>query len=199
MLALLARLAQGRQRVGRLARLRHEHRKVAVAAGRVAITELRGDVDFDRHPRKALEPVFRHQAGVIGRPASRDRGALQGAEIERQLLRQDHAAVGHVEIARERVADHLGLLGDLLGHEAGGSRPHDQERGGDRLEAPGGARSGRRSANRRALRRTTTRWPSSEVAHRVGERRSAIASEAIHLRPRHSAARRAARRARRRT
>jgi hypothetical protein len=47
----------------------------------------RGDVDLDRQPREALEPVFADQSGIIGGAAGRDRDPVDGAEIERQLSR----------------------------------------------------------------------------------------------------------------
>ena len=51
-------VAQRRQRVGGLARLRDEDRQIALAQRRLAIAEFGGDIDLDRQPREALEPVF---------------------------------------------------------------------------------------------------------------------------------------------
>ena len=45
------------------------------------------------------------------------RDAVEVLEIERQRHRQRHALGRHVEIIRQRVADDLGLLKNLLGHE----------------------------------------------------------------------------------
>ena len=42
---------------------------------------------------------------------------VEGGEIERQFHRQPHPALGEIDIFGKRVADDLGLLGDLLGHE----------------------------------------------------------------------------------
>ena len=81
---LLAGVAQRRQRVGGLARLRDEDREAARLERRLAVAELGGDIDLDRQPREALEPVFGDQAGVVGGAAGRDRDALELAEVERQ-------------------------------------------------------------------------------------------------------------------
>ena len=77
MLAVLLGVAQRGERVGGLARLRHEDRKIALAQRRFAVAEFGGDIDLDRQPRKALEPVFGDEAGIIGRAAGRDRNALE--------------------------------------------------------------------------------------------------------------------------
>ena len=55
-------------------------------------------------------------------------------EIERQLHRQRHPLVAHVEIMRERVADDLGLLVDFLRHEMAVVALVDQERRGVRFQ-----------------------------------------------------------------
>ena len=83
MLFVLFGVAQRRERVGGLTRLRDENRQSACRQGHVAIAELGSDVDLDRQARKTLEPVFCHQPGVIGRAASRYRDALERAKVER--------------------------------------------------------------------------------------------------------------------
>src|SRR5205823_4828738 len=98
-------------------RLRHEDRKSARRERRIAIAELGGEIDLDRQARKALEPVFGDQSGVVGGAAGRDGYSLELAKIERQRTREPHLLGGHVEIMRERVADDLRLLVNLLGHE----------------------------------------------------------------------------------
>jgi hypothetical protein len=75
------------------------------------------DVDFDRQARKPLEPVFGDQPGVIGGAARGYRDPLERAKIERRVVREPHPLGRHVEIVRERVADDLRLLVDLLRHE----------------------------------------------------------------------------------
>ncbi len=129
-LLLLLGVAQRRQRVGGLARLRDEDREPAGLQRRLAVAELGGDIDLDRQPREALEPVFADQAGIVGGAAGRDRDPLERAEIERQRRRQPHPLGRHVEIVRERVADDLGLLVDFLRHEMAMIALVDQERRG---------------------------------------------------------------------
>ena len=68
-LALGLAVAQRRQRVGRLARLRDEQREPALRQRRLAVAELGGDVDLDGNARIALDPVFADQARVVGRAA----------------------------------------------------------------------------------------------------------------------------------
>ena len=117
MLLVRARIAQRRQRVGGLARLRNEDREIAGRERHVAVAELRRDIDLDRQLREMLEPVARHHAGVIGGAAGRDRNPIERAEIERQRHRQRHALGRHVDVIGERMADHFGLLVDFLRHE----------------------------------------------------------------------------------
>src|SRR5262245_21380126 len=133
MLLLLFRIAQRRQGVGGLARLRDENGEPAGRHRRLAVAEFRRDIDLDRQARKTLEPVLGDQAGVVGGAAGRYRYALEGAEIERQVGWQPHALGRHVEIARERVADDLGLLVNFLRHEVAIIALVDQERRRQRL------------------------------------------------------------------
>ena len=84
---------------------------------RFAVAELRGDIDLDRQPREALEPVFGDSPAIVGGAAGRDREARELGEIERQRRRQRDRLGRHVEIVRERVADDLRLLVDFLRHE----------------------------------------------------------------------------------
>ena len=133
-LPVLARIAQRRERVGGLARLRNEDREVAGIERDVAVAEFGGDVDLDREPRKTLEPVARDHAGIVGGAARCDRNALERAEIERQRHRQRDAFRRHVEVFRQRVADHFRLLVDLLGHEVAVIALVDEHHRGLRLE-----------------------------------------------------------------
>ena len=133
-LLLLFGVAQRRQRVGGLARLRDEHREIARRERRLAVAEFGGDVDLDRQPREALEPVFGDKAGIVGGAAGRDRHALDLLEIERQLHRQRDPLVAHVEIVRQRMAHDLGLLVDFLRHEMAMVALVDQEGRGIRFQ-----------------------------------------------------------------
>ena len=114
---MLLGVAQRRQRVGGLARLRNEDGEIALFERRLAIAEFRRDIDFHRQFGEALEPVFRHQPGVKSGAAGRQRQAFELLPIERQLARQHNLFDGHVDVAGERVADHFRLLVDFLRHE----------------------------------------------------------------------------------
>ena len=114
--APLLHVAQRRQRVRRLARLRDDDGQSAIVDGRLAIAVFRGDIDLDRQPRPALDPIFGDEPGNIGSAAADDRhareppwigGPGEGFKLERR----------HVDVTSEGVPDHLRLLVDLLGHE----------------------------------------------------------------------------------
>ena len=64
---MLLGIAQRRQRIGRLAGLGDEQRQAALGQGRLAVAELRGDIDLDRQAGEALEPRLAHKPGIIGR------------------------------------------------------------------------------------------------------------------------------------
>jgi hypothetical protein len=117
MLLVLLGVAQRRQRVRSLARLRYENREATGFQRGLAVAEFGRNIDLDRQTRKPLEPIFGDQSGVIGGAASRYRHPLERVEVERQIGRQPHALGGHVEVMRERVADDLRLLVNFLGHE----------------------------------------------------------------------------------
>ena len=83
---------------------------------RLAIAIFRGDVDLDRQPGEALDPVFADQAGHVGGAAADDRNPRQPCRIDRpgegaQPLR------GHVDVMGEGVADDFGLFVNFLRHE----------------------------------------------------------------------------------
>ena len=110
-------VAQRRQRVGGLARLRDEDGEIARLERGFAVAEFRRDIDFHRQLGEALEPVFRHQPGIKGGAAGRDRQAFELLPVERQFSRQRNLFGGHVDVMGERMADHFRLLVDFLGHE----------------------------------------------------------------------------------
>ena len=128
-------IAERGERIGGLARLRDEERRASLVERRLAIAELRGDIDIDRQPRPALEPVFGDEAGIEGGAAGREREPGELGEIEGKSRDVD-AVGGKIDIGRERVADHFRLLMDLLGHEVAVVALVDQksrgERAGDR-------------------------------------------------------------------
>src|ERR1700730_2039453 len=57
-LAMLLGVAERSERVGGLARLRDEDRKPVLRHRRIAVAEFRRDIEIDRKPREALEPVL---------------------------------------------------------------------------------------------------------------------------------------------
>ena len=130
-----AAIAQRGERIGGFARLRHEQGRAAGVERRLAIAELRGDIDIDGEPGPSLEPVFSNQAGIERGAARRQRQPVELGEVERQRGNVD-AVRGEIDIGHQRMADHLRLLVDLLGHEVAMVAFVDQEsrrqRTGDR-------------------------------------------------------------------
>ena len=127
-----AAVAQRRQRVGGLARLRDDERRAVARHRRSAIAELRGDVGLDRNAGDPFEPVFRDHAGVMRGAAGDRRDLADVAERERQIG-QMHAACRRVHQRLQRVADDRGLLEDLLLHEMPVIALADQGAGQGRL------------------------------------------------------------------
>ena len=154
-LALRLAVAQRRQRVGRLARLRHEQGEPALGQRRLAVAELGGDVDVDRNARVALDPVLADQARVVGRAAGRDRHLRERAGSMPEIGHH-HATFREIDEVGQRVADHLRLLVDLLGHEVAVVALVDQQRGGDRRGARAVAPRGRRGRRWSASRGVST-------------------------------------------
>ena len=98
----------------------------------LAVAELGGDIDVDRQPGEALEPVFADQPGIEGGAAGGDRQAVERREVDVEILRHRRAPGGEVEVVGERVADDLGLLVDLLRHEVAVVALVDEHAGGER-------------------------------------------------------------------
>jgi len=87
-------IAQRGQRVGGLARLADDDCQRALGDRRLAVAEFRGDIDVDRYAGKPLDPVFRRQAGKIGR-ATRDHGdAVDRGEVDPAAGQRNRLAVG---------------------------------------------------------------------------------------------------------
>ena len=118
----LPRIAQRRQGIDRLPRLRNEQGGTLAAGpfgarqGRFAVAEFRRDIDLDRDAGQLFEPVLGRQAGVIGRAAGDQSQAVQFRWVERQV-RHGHRPRRRVDEALQRVADDLGLFVDFLQHE----------------------------------------------------------------------------------
>ena len=168
--ALALGVAQRGQRVGGLAGLRNEDREIALAQRRLAVAEFGGDIDLDRHAREPLEPVFGDVAGIARGAAGRDRNALDVLEVERQLDRQRDALARHVDVARQRVADHFRLLVDFLGHEVAVVRLVDQRGRGRVLDRVALHDRVVLVVDGRALARQHHPVAVFEIADRIGER-----------------------------
>ena len=131
MLALRPAIAKRGERVGGLAGLRDEQRGAPGLERRLAIAELRRDIDVDGQLRPPLEPIFGDEAGIEGGAAGRQREPAQIGEIEGKCGHID-AIGGEIDISRQRMADHFRLLMDLLDHEVAVIALVDQQRGGER-------------------------------------------------------------------
>ena len=90
--------------------------KPALVDRRLAIAVFGGDVDLDRQPGEALDPILADEPGHIGGAAGDDREARELSRVDRPGERPE-AHRRHVDVVGERVADDLRLLVDLLGHE----------------------------------------------------------------------------------
>ena len=101
-----------------LAALADRHHQGAAVQHRVAVAELRGDLDLARDPGPVLDRVLRHQARVERRPAGDDEDLVGVPQVllgQPDLVEDDLAVVG--EPAAQGVGDRGRLLGDLLEHE----------------------------------------------------------------------------------
>jgi len=107
-LALRLGVAQRRQSVRRLARLRHDDHQPVLGQRRLAVAKLRGDVDIHRKPGEALQPIARDEPGVKGGSAGRNSDARQRLGVEGEVERQSRGSAGEIEIMRQRAPDHLG-------------------------------------------------------------------------------------------
>ena len=136
--------ADGRQRVGGLARLGDaDHQRLGVHH-RIPVAELRRVLDLDRKPGHLLQHVLADDAGMPRGPAGGDDDPLEllelfVAEVE---AADPGGALVLQQVPPERVAEALRLLADLLEHEVGiaaplhrGQVPVDLV---DRLADPGG-------------------------------------------------------------
>lgn len=112
-LPLRLAMAQRRERVGGLARLRDEEREPAGLEHRVAIAKLRRDIDVDGHARELFEPVFGDHAGIKAGAAGDDGDAVDPRQVEIHL-RQRHRLFERADIGGERLRDDGRLLENLL-------------------------------------------------------------------------------------
>jgi hypothetical protein len=105
---------QAGQGVGGLARLADGDGQCALGQGRVAIAELRGDLDVAGQARQLLERIAADLAGVEGGAAGDDLNPVDGGEVDLVGL---GLAVHEVEVVAQGVLDAVRLLMDLLLHE----------------------------------------------------------------------------------
>ena len=117
--ALHARVTNGRERIGRLARLRHRDHERRRSDDGVAVAKLACDLAFGWNARPTFDEVLRDEARVIARAARDDVHAVDEVELlGRQVELVDGKRAVH-EPSGERVADDTRLLVDLLQHKVG--------------------------------------------------------------------------------
>jgi hypothetical protein len=116
--AALACVLHGHERVHGLARLADRDDERVGADHRVAVAELVRELDVDSDARPLLDRVLADERGVRRGAAGRDDHAVDADEevVESVELGDDDLPV--LDASADRVRHGLGLLGDLLGHEA---------------------------------------------------------------------------------
>ena len=113
------RLAQRRQRIGGLARLRDDDRQRLGRHDRLAVAVLRSVVDFDRNAGQLLDHELADQPRVPRRPAREDRDPLDRGQLRFGDLHflEKHPSGVLRHAAEDRLAGRGRLLEDLLQHE----------------------------------------------------------------------------------
>ena len=113
------RLAQRRERVGGLPRLRDDDRERVLRDDRIAVAVLGSVVDVDRHARERLDQELADQRRVPRRAAREDDDALDLAQrlVGDLDLVQEHPAALERRAAEHGLLDRPRLLEDLLEHE----------------------------------------------------------------------------------
>ena len=124
-------MAQGGQRIGCLAGLGNEERGTVLRQGRLAVAELRRDIDFDGQLGIALEPVFGGRPCVIGRPT---RDGQQAVSILQAQLpsREGEAFIDGADILGQGPCNGFRLFVDFLFHEVPATTLVDQVSSGRR-------------------------------------------------------------------
>ena len=113
--ALLLGLADRFHRIERLARLADRDHQVTGADDRIAIAELRGEVDLDRNAGERFDDELADHRGVIARATRDEDDPLDVLHIELDAIERD-VIVLEIDAADQRVRDGAGLLVDLLEH-----------------------------------------------------------------------------------
>ena len=115
---LLPRVTDGHERVGRLARLGDRHDERGRGDDRVAVAELRGDVDLARNVRPVLDRVLRDHPRVERGPTGHDDDLVDPSQlcvVDVDLV--EHQSPVRIEAPEQCVRDGARLLEDLLAHE----------------------------------------------------------------------------------
>ena len=108
-------MLQRRQRVGGLARLRHDNDQRGCARHAVAITIFARDLHCAGNPDERFDPLLRDEARVIARPAGDDQHRLDIAQYFCRL-RPEERRLDRID-GVERIGDRTRLLEDFLLHE----------------------------------------------------------------------------------
>ena len=109
---------QRRQRIQCFTGLTDRNEQRPIIDQRIAVAELRSDIDLDRDLREPFDDIFADQTRVISRTARHDIDAANPCQIllcQRNPVQANLA--GRIQPAADRLADCLRLLIDLLEHE----------------------------------------------------------------------------------
>jgi hypothetical protein len=123
----LQAVAQRHERIGSLARLRHEDTSIVTEDGGLSVEEVGGQLHGDGDVGKLLEGTTDCHARVVARSAGNEyqsSAASDGAHVLPQTTKGD-CFVGNVETTTHGVDDRLGLLEDFLLHEVVELALHD--------------------------------------------------------------------------
>ncbi len=167
---MLLRISQRRERIGGFTGLRNEDGEIAFAERCFTIAKLRRNIDFDGKPGQAFQPIFADVAGIVSGSARDDRDPLDLAKIEREIHWKRYTLGRHVNIAGQRVSDHLRLFVDFLGHEVAIVRLIDQRGRSAMLDDLAVNDGVAVVVDGRAVVRQNSPVTVFEIADRIGER-----------------------------
>ena len=140
-MAELLRVLERGERVGGLARLRHDDDECGGMRNAVAIAVLARDLDGARNARKRFDPLLRDERRIVAGAAREDQHAVDVGERRAGIGAEDLGHDGRDAV--ERVAHRARLLEDLLLHEVAigaeldrrARRLDDRDRTADRFAA----------------------------------------------------------------